>query len=753
MSIVNKIKVSFILITVIMLASCTNSIDIPANEGTDITYGFSARLHIDSNISEASSVVSRTAMPSIPATAVYYIDYVLDAEKDDASKHIIKTNSDTGVFITSNGKINGFYIPLSAGKWVIEAGIKDNNTTILKDSKTITLTPENPLMTNQVFFLKMSQTIGSGKGSIKLKVTAVSGTEVSSIKVVLEDGREITKNSEDFFEASDIPSGQQKILINAYNSSSQLIYSTIQYINIYDNITTNQWILDGTEKATYEITKIMIEDFRPRQYYVDGRAESDGGKGDDDENTGTSSESPFKTIAHTIAVINARPETYAFTIHVRDGSYELDDNHLEIQKSVTIECWKNKPNDRLGSAKVVVRGGTECVLVGPRADDKPVNFYLESLANDNTSGLEINGNGSDRCGVKIQKGIFVLNGGRIRQTGDTSSTYDGVILPDDSNAQFIMLKGNISDNRGSVACGVYIGTGTIFQMEGGEIIDNKVLSEDGYAVKDLGEMYIKGLINISNNFLYDGNSKVFITDSENNQIPVNKNLYLPVQGTPKALKRLKVLGPLFSNGSISSIGISAPIGSGENEVIPTAQKPVVITKNYKDAIAPSVIFQQDKSSPYVFMKSTDVDTYGEASFGLGGGVFYLPTDYSFTFTSDVTSVTRNTNKIVTITPNVTRKESETVTTQLHYNPEDCKLYLTYSDSTYSNPAAGDEELSWHAELSLAGVKLPDAYQPSVATNANKFTIPGLPYKETYTLTITVTFMDLEYSASFPIVCN
>ena len=71
------------------------------------------------------------------------------------------------------------YIPLSAGKWVIEAGIKDNNTTILKDSKTITLTPENPLMTNQVFFLKMSQTIGSGKGSIKLKVTAVSGTEVS----------------------------------------------------------------------------------------------------------------------------------------------------------------------------------------------------------------------------------------------------------------------------------------------------------------------------------------------------------------------------------------------------------------------------------------------------------------------------------------------------------------------------------------------------------------------------------------------
>ena len=82
----------------------------------------------------------------------------------------------------------------------------------------------------------------------------------------------------------------------------------------------------------------MIEDFRPRQYYVDGRAESDGGKGDDDENTGTSSESPFKTIAHTIAVINARPETYAFTIHVRDGSYELDDNHLEIQKSVTIEC-------------------------------------------------------------------------------------------------------------------------------------------------------------------------------------------------------------------------------------------------------------------------------------------------------------------------------------------------------------------------------------------------------------------------------
>ena len=79
------------------------------------------------------------------------------------------------------------------------------------------------------------------------------------------------------------------------------------------------------------------------------------------------------------------------------------------------------------------------------------------------SGLEINGNGSDRCGVKIQKGIFVLNGGRIRQTGDTSSTYGGVILPDDSNAQFIMLKGNISDNRGSVATFAY--SQTIVSMQ------------------------------------------------------------------------------------------------------------------------------------------------------------------------------------------------------------------------------------------------------------------------------------------------
>lgn len=765
MSIKKLLKIVYFLSFAIMFASCANSVDVsaPANEEKEITYGFSGILQLDTNIYSDSSNSSRTAMPTLPSSAVYYVDYKLDS----ASEHFVKTSNDTGVFTTSGGRVSGFYLPLSVGKWVIEVGVNDNGTTILKDTKTVTLTPENPLMTNQVFFLKMGQT---GTGSMKLKITAGSGSGVSSIKVILEDGRLIEKNSNNEFIASDIPSGEQRIDINAYDGSStpQLIFSTIQIINIYDNIETNQWIIDGTTKETFEITKSMTDDFKPRQYFVDGAT---GGSGDDTNNTGTSSNSPFKTVKHAIDTINARAETYTFTIHVKDGSYELDNGTLEIKKNITIECWKNAPNDRLGSAKIVVRGGTKCVLVGPTADDKPVNFYLQSLADDNTSGLEINGNGLNRCGVYIENGIFVMNGGVINETGEAETEYGGIVLPDVQSGQsverqFIMLKGTIKNSKGTKACGVYVGKDTIFQMEGGVISGNRAQSDSSYAVVNNGEMSIKGQIYISGNNRYDGNEQVLISGSGETQVPESHNLYLPkiTEEGKEVINKLQVLGPISSD---SQIGISAPVGTESGQLEPTGQIPVAITKNYMDSIAPSIIFKQDKSSPYVFMKSTDGATFGEVAFGLGGGVIYTSTDYSFSFASDTTAVTRNTAKDVIITVTAKRKD---VTSELHYNPNDEKLYLIYieateeSDAIYSNSAAEDIEdnpnynkVTWTAELTLAGNSLPSTYKPTISAGAGdnkiKVSIPALPYKDNYTLIITATYLGIQYGANFQITCN
>ncbi len=775
MSIKKLLKTIYVFSFAVLFASCANSVDVsaPVNEGAEVTYGFSGTLQLDSNILSDSSATARTAMPTLSSSAVYYVDYVLESEQADLTKHTIKTQNNTGVFKKdNNNKIIGFYIPLSTGRWVIEAGIKNGETKILTASKTISLTPENPLLQNEVFFLKMAQT-STGKGSIKLKITAGSGSGVSTIKVILEDGRLIEKNSNNEFIASDIPSGEQRIDINAYDGSStpQLIFSTIQIINIYDNIETNQWIIDGTTKETFEITKSMTDDFKPRQYFVDGAT---GGSGDDTNNTGTSSNSPFKTVKHAIDTINARAETYTFTIHVKDGSYELDDNTLEIKKNITIECWKNAPNDRLGSAKIVVRGGTKCVLVGPTTDDKPVNFYLQSLADDNTSGLEINGNGLNHCGVYIENGIFVMNGGVINETGEAETEYGGIVLPDVQSGQsverqFIMLKGTIKNSKGTKACGVYVGKDTIFQMEGGVISGNRAQSENSYAVINNGEMSIKGQINISGNNRYDGNEQVLISGSGETQVPESHNLYLPkiTEEGKEVINKLQVLGPISSN---SQIGISAPVGTESGQLEPTGQIPVAITKNYMDSIAPSIIFKQDKSSPYVFMKSTDSVAFGEVAFGLGGGVIYNSTDYSFSLTSDTTVVTCNTGNDVTITVTAKRKESETVTSELHYNPNDEKLYLTYieateeSDAIYSNSAAEDIEdnpnynkVTWTAELTLAGNSLPGEYQPTISAgtddNKIKVSIPPLPYKDNYTLTITATYLGIQYGANFPITCN
>ena len=762
------LKHLFFSVIVILLASCTNILSDSPQEQGELSYRLCGIIKSDFELS------SRMAMPMFPSSPVYYVEYSKEADWTDESKHIIKTSSDTGVF--SNDR-KSFNIPLEKGTWVVEVGVKNGTVKQLKDKKTIPLTPENPVA-NEDFFLTMTQT-ESGKGSVSLKVVKESYSynaeedipviNFIEVKILCSNGTTINAtNNSNVFSASDVPSGQQRIQINAYDSSNStgtLIFSEIQEIYIYDGLTTNQWVFDGVVQSgdnnKYQITKAKVKDFLPRQYFVDSR-ENIGNDG----NSGTTKDSPFKTISKAIDVISHRSEDFMFTIHVKNGFSETINETITLTKSVRIECWKETPNDMLGKATLKVYGTDYGIIIGTVGDDEEhsirTQLYLVALGEGN--GLTLDGDGNDGdCGaVQINNGTFVIDGGKI--TGyNMNTSVDGAVclasVPSEKSwveRIFIMKKGEISGNSGCHAGAVYVGSDTLFQMDGGTIINN-ISGSDYAAVFNNGDMSASGLVVIAGNKRED--------DS-------NANLWLPQStaqdNTSGKLNVLNINGALEQS---SNIGIS-PVFSFFYS--PSSAKPIAITNNYTDTFSPSKVFKYDgaESDGLVITKSRNQVNFGEAAFTKGGGVFYRADDFIFAFelkdsdnaetAHDVTSVKKNEEKAVFVIPTIKRKENGGNPSNLYYKSEDCGVY---EDAGFTEPTSVQENaegdyvvvpLIWPAqpELCMDGVPLPDGYQPQVKTGdpANKFTIPELPYTGNYTLSVSVNYLGFEYSASFNLTC-
>lgn len=679
----------------------------------------------------------RTAIPTWPSTPEYYVEYSRLSDWNDVTKHIIKTPaSDPSIFnVDAGGNVRNFYLPLSNDTWVVEAGVKNGGIKQLTATKTIPLTPEESVV-NESFFLQMP-VIENGKGSIELKVEAESGSGISFIEMLIQcsDGTTITASrSGDTFTASNIPNGKQKIVINAYEStdnSGRQIFSTIQDVIIYAGLTTNQWLINGSVPSgnKYTITSQMVTDFIPFQFYVD----SVNGL---DSNSGTTKKYPFQTIYKAISVIHERSETREFTIHVKDGSSFENSTQTLLRKSIKIECWKNVPNDRLGSATWTRSSGSPGTAIQIGNASEQVKLTIVS-ANE-TCGLTINGGNSDLTCIRVFNGEFIMDGGKITGFGTGSTNVGAVNLADDPASGlkrvFTMRKGQISENRARVAPGVYVGSGTSFFMEGGKIINNTSVDfgDSPSAVKVAGTMYVSGLVQIGG------------TDSTDNKLEANgrnANLYLSSD------KKLIISGSLATG---SHIGLAVDFGSN----IPSTTNQVAVTQNYTNNEAPSTFFNYDGTEAFVFVRSTKTGSVGEAALIRGGGNIMSARDFNFTFTiTDDDSIdannqllTINTNKMIVIKPLVTYGGSP-----LNYNSSTRVLYF---DSAYQQPVSL-EQVVFNVELSMYGVPFPagSSYAPIAQSTAGVYAIPGLPYPGTYTLTVVITYMGIKYSANFDFVCT
>ena len=230
---------------------------------------------------------SRTAYPGIPAaTALTYTITAKNTATGSTESYTGTVSSDNnsysvGIPVTDTARNFKVYVSVSQNNAEVLSGVSSefsiSNTTRTKSNADITLAP--------------SQT-SSKKGCFSLNVTVASDTGINSAKVIPEGAVTVgaSKNGTlytfNYGSVTDgvctgITSKAYPSTFYFYSATGTLLYSFTTTINIFDFMTTNTWINNGSEPyfvtttsggvttTTCKITKALVDDFGITEIYVD----------------------------------------------------------------------------------------------------------------------------------------------------------------------------------------------------------------------------------------------------------------------------------------------------------------------------------------------------------------------------------------------------------------------------------------------------------------------------------------------------
>ena len=441
----------------------------------------------------SSQGASRSALPSITIGDDYY--YYVTATKTDGSETVSRnTPSD---FDTTNGVT--FALTLTNGNWKIEAGIKEANVSgtagaddvsVMSETYPVTISTANPVV-NHTFYPKPSQ---EGSGNVALNISYDSG-KVDSVtaKCGNKSWTVSTSGTPATIEMDAIASGTYDLSIYFYkndeNGNSILVYSTVQTINVFDNMLTNSWVSDGSglisDSGVFNLTSALITQFARTTFYVGstsvGAASNDTGNG--------SPYAPFETVNKAVEVIAATGDiSKDYRIFISgelSGSAEITPPFNGKANSLTLAGLNGldsngEPKDSLidSTEKVLsvmtkvpvtiknlaIKGGTTGLSVGP--DDTNVVIESGVLITDCKQGACVHSGASlTMKGGKISGNVGIAKGAGVQTDNDTSFTFEG---------------GEISENEATGnGGGVYIANSATFTMTGGTIKKNKAASGAG----------------------------------------------------------------------------------------------------------------------------------------------------------------------------------------------------------------------------------------------------------------------------------
>ena len=470
----------------------------------------------DVNAASADGADKRAALPEKPEDFYYY---VTASAAGQTTKNLTVTEGAS------------FSLALEVGNvWTVTVGMKlkasaaatptpDTDATILSDSAEFDISAENPVATHN-FVLKP---VESGTGAISLYFANPNNVfddfTVSSVKKNGTDASSawnsaVTTDSTSYISATSLAAGVYEIKLD-FKKGSELVYSTIQTINVLPNMTTNKWIIPESladENGKLCVTQQLADAFRMTVFFV-----GECGTVTPSDTNGTGSPyKPLASISKALELISALPaensenKPIEYVIRVKDGITENLASTITIQKNITIECWKNAANDKLGTATLTRTATTETDMfkissggslkingVQTGNDTNPAwsGLILDgNKENDKTGSgvyvmsggtLTLNGGIIKNCATSIGGGVYIrgtviMNGGTIAHNESTKTDYGsgttgggGVYIS--SGGQLTMKNGSISENSAQYAGGgvyIYAGENAGFTMKGGRVSQN-----------------------------------------------------------------------------------------------------------------------------------------------------------------------------------------------------------------------------------------------------------------------------------------
>ena len=425
----------------------------------------------------------RSALPSFTIGSNYF--YYVDATQTDGNSSVsINSISNPDVFNTPNNLT--FALELTLGTWNIEVGIKSGNSTdpLLCDTYQTTFSASNTIV-NHTFYPKPFQ---NGNGLVSLEMTVPSTVASVTTKCsnsnwqvnVQKASTSISIKTKDLSTGGKTKSGTYEVTFNFYDANNFLLYSTVQIINIFDNLTTNTWVSDGSSlistSGVFNLTTTLIEQFSRTTFYV---GNTGAGETPSDTSGNGSPYAPFETISKALNV----------TKNINNGSSEYriflcDDQNLSNL--------------------------TESLSLVP--DDKAMKLTIQSYPIDETIQYNLDGTGSSFGGALIKIAgksntdtIVTLRNvsifGHINNL--TSASNGGGLLC--SKAKVLLENCDIRQNEcGNNGGGIFATTNSIVTIKDSYIQGNTATNEDeaqggGIALMASAKVYIEGNTHILEN--------------------------------------------------------------------------------------------------------------------------------------------------------------------------------------------------------------------------------------------------------------
>ena len=576
----------------------TGTISSPFSSGGAVPSEYAAQFSqagaaTDASYAESVSVstASRSAIPSKPTNFYYKVT----ASYSGLPKPTVQTYSK---------ETTSFSLPLLSGKvWEITVELKSGNileiladdATILSDSTTLDLTSNSVASYN--FLLKPS---AGGSGSLSLSFSNPDSAFNSvTVVSVTKDGVDASSDWNDAVNCTTaglsmktsktLAAGVYDIKLD-FKKGTKRVYTTMQAITVFSRLTTDTWVTSlKDDDGKLCITQQMVNSFQLKDFFVGATSANQYPL---DSYSG-SPYYPLATVAKAVSIINDLPskndndEPIQYTIHVKDGIEEEITSNIQIKNNISIECWKNKIGDKLGTATLKWTGDSATTTGNYMIDIVSGSLTLDGVKtgddeNPSWSGLVIDGN---KNGSKIMQGIRCQSNGELHMKGGhiknfafnvagapvfyiynkfimaggiisdneipannvwsllqiescTFTMNDGLICDNDvtnsaytsastvrlsSSSNFTMNGGIITHNKGKGGGVCIDDSGASFTMSGGVISDNEATSYGGGVYANNGSFIMTGGKIMRNTALRGGGVYV----NYNNAFTISGSAYIP----------------------------------------------------------------------------------------------------------------------------------------------------------------------------------------------------------------------------------